>query len=255
MLHQLGLYTTRSPTSIIHAGRTPRSRLTCESSLMPRVQVRSLAKLFVSFRFLSNQSETCAEEVRAIVPLPKGTEVFFPYQPSLEDRAGRREGLERYGFVCNCEMCGLPDDLSDALDKKIKLAKDAQDYLIRFCEQQEHDAIRAIQHVAIFMSITIRERLFFDYTQFYLPLNLLCFFGKTTLLEDVCKAVHQLYQRHLGHKAAEVKILSSYLENALGNISLHKTKEAYLASVGAHRLITRLEETARSIISDIQNIP
>jgi hypothetical protein len=152
-------------------------------------------------------------------------------------------------------MCGLPDDLSNALDKKIKLAKDAEGYLNRFCERQEHDAIRAIQLVAIFMSITIRERLFFDYTQFYFPLNLLCFFGKATLLVEVWKAVLQLYRRHLGHKAAEVKILSSYLEHALGTINLDKTKEAYLASIGADRLDTRLEETARSIISDIQNIP
>jgi hypothetical protein len=114
--------------------------------------------------------------VRAIVPLSKGTEIFFQYQPSLEDRAGRRESLERYGF-----MCGLPDDLSNALDKKIKLVKDADDYWYRFIIRKEHDAIRAIQLVAILMSITIRERLFFDYAQFYLPLNLLCFFPEKQL--------------------------------------------------------------------------
>jgi hypothetical protein len=125
--------------------------------------------IFFSFVF-SSPRKRCAEEVRAIVPLPKGSEVFFPYKTSLSSRAERRESLKNYGFVCNCELCALPIRLSIALDKKIKLAKDAQSYLIRFCERQEHDAIRALQLLDIYMSVTIREGLFFDYSLFFVPL-------------------------------------------------------------------------------------
>jgi hypothetical protein len=193
--------------------------------------------------------------VRAIVPLSKGTEILFPYQPSLEDRAERRKSLERYGFVCNCEMCGLPDDLSDALDKKIKLLKDADDYLSRLYlyQQKEHDAIRALQNLEIYMSITIRERLLFSYGPFMRPLHFFFYFGRATLFEEVGKAVHQLYQRHLGK--AEVGPLALYLDNALHNIVPNPEIEGHLASLGAGRFDDRLKEMARSIISEIQNIP
>jgi hypothetical protein len=196
--------------------------------------------------------------VRAIVSLSKGTEILFPYQPSLEDRAERRKSLERYGFVCNCEICGLPNDLSDALDEKIKLVKDAVLYWNRLYKGQEIDVIRAVQLVEIFMSITIRERLFFNYALFVHPLNLLRAFGKPALLEEVCKALRQLYQRHLGngvHRGAGVKTVSLYLEESLRHVDGHQTNEAYLAFVRGHRLDTRLEAMARSVISYIQNIP
>jgi hypothetical protein len=87
---------------------------------------------------LTGQSKTFAKEVRAIVPLAKGTEDLFCYKFRLLERADRRQFFsETCQFDCNCELCALPDDLSNNLDTKIMLANDAAKYLERFFARKE----------------------------------------------------------------------------------------------------------------------
>jgi hypothetical protein len=225
------------------------------------------------FGFFLVKRKSCAEEVRAIVPLPKGTEVLFPYQVALRDRAGRRASLKSYGFVCNCELCALPDDLSNALDTKINLANNASDYLGRFFERQERDAIRALQFLDIFMSGIIRERLFFqfldifmsgiirerlffDYTHFFAALRLFHILGNPILLQQVGKAILGVLQRHLGtgvYDGAAAETLALYLDESK-RLDTTGSKQNYLSANGDHTLNAQLEKTASSIISNIQNL-
>jgi hypothetical protein len=194
--------------------------------------------------------------VRAIVPLPKGTELFYSYNLGLLDRAGRRKSLEhRHEFVCHCELCALPDDLSNALDAKINQAFDTALYLSRFYKG-EGDPFRAIQTTAFLMSTIIRERLFFTYAHFFIPLQLFTAMGRPDLLQEVGKTIFRLFRRHLGSNGvgdgnASVEEVSLYIEDALSRF----TPEAFSRTNRDRRLEALLEKAASDIVSDIQSLP
>jgi hypothetical protein len=216
--------------------------------------------LLLNLRF-SGQSKTFAQEVRAIVPLAKGTEVLFTYQFSLLERAERRQYTSKaFRFECNCELCALPDDLSNALDTKIKLAKEASEYLDRFLGRKEPDAIRAVHSLDTFMSTVIRERLLVHYPDFFYALRLLAVFGNPTLLQRVGHAILRLFRRYLGTSYsggnAGVESVSWFFDKALRDISDSK-KHRYFISIGAHGADAQreLEKTVSSIISNLQSLP
>jgi hypothetical protein len=196
--------------------------------------------------------------VRAIVPLPKGTEVLFPYRASLRSRAQRQESLKDYGFLCNCEICALPDRLSNALDTKIKLVNDASEYMDRLVTGADLDMFRLVKLVDIHMSIIIRERLFFDYTLFFLPIRLLHILIEKPLLRRVGKAIQQVFQRHLGtgvHMAAGVEQLSFHVETALNDTGSRELRD-FIASNKAVWLPihAQIEKMASNIISNLQSL-
>jgi hypothetical protein len=201
--------------------------------------------------------------MRAIVPLPKGTEVLFSYKECLRDRATRRDSYRNLAFVCNCEMCALPDDLSNALDIKIKKANDAADYLERFFKPQfpvtEPNIIRAVELLDIYMSIVIGERLFSDYTQFFFPLKIFGFLGGPVLLKQIGQAIVRLYRRHLGEDGvtggtASVQIFTSCLERLLRGCADMKLLD-FMDTFPDHPLSAQLEKTASNIISALESLP
>jgi hypothetical protein len=199
--------------------------------------------------------------VRTIVPLAKGTEVLFSYPYGLRERAERRRHIsEAYTFDCNCELCALPDDASNALDTKIKLANEASEYLDRFFARKEPDAIRAVQSLDTFMSIMIQERLLVHYPNFFYALRLLAVFGNSTLLQQVGQAILHLFRRHLGTGYnggnAGVRSVSSYLDEALRDIADSK-KHEYFISIGTRSVDAQLEleKAVSSIISNLQSLP
>jgi hypothetical protein len=222
-----------------------------------------LLKCFFLLHF-SGQSKTFAQEIRAIVPLAKGTEVLFAYQLRLRKRAERREFLwKAYKFHCNCELCALPDDLSNALDTKIELASNAAEYLDRFYARKEHDAIHAVLSLDIFMSIMIRERLSAYYPDFYRPLQLLGLFGNKNLLQQVGQAIIRVFHRYLGTgysvssgATAGVESVSLFVDEALRHIS-DPNIHGYFVSIEAYGEDAQLEfeKVISSIISDLQSLP
>jgi hypothetical protein len=219
-----------------------------------------LGFLLIVFFLSLVKSKSFAYEVRAIVPLPKGTEVLYTYQPDLLNRAERQEViLKNFGFVCNCELCALPDDLSGALDVKINLANYATEEFDCFFESEpdEQESIRALRLLDNYMSIVIQERLFFDYPKLYLPIPLFAVFGNATLLRQVGQAIIRVLRRHLGTGVcggnAGVEFAAPYFEMALrhADSSLH----ALLAADRAHPLNAQLRKTAASIISNLESLP
>jgi hypothetical protein len=226
--------------------------------MMPRSG--PFADFFLLFGF-SHQSKTFAQEVRAIVLLPKGTEVLFPYNPALDVRAERRERLaKRYGFVCQCELCALPDDLSNALDVKIKQANDAYAYVDRYLHHKENGRVRVLKLLDTFVAFTIRERLYFNYTDFFLPVKIFAFLQEPELLQQVGNAVLRIFRRHLGSGNsidgnASVKSLSSFIESAQPGIAEFRRMEA-LFNVGIDpHLDTQRKKTAASVLSNLQSLP
>jgi hypothetical protein len=201
--------------------------------------------------------------VRAIVPLAKGTEVLFTYQFSLLERAERRQYTAKaFKFECNCELCALPDDVSNALDTKIKLANEASEYLDRFLHRQEPDAIRAVQSLDTFMSTIIRERLLVCYSDFFYPLRLLAVFGNPTLLRRVGHSILRLFRRYLGTGYsggnAGVESVSWLLDEALRDIA-DSEKHEYFFSIGTRGVDAQreLEKAVSSIVStgNLQSLP
>jgi hypothetical protein len=208
---------------------------------------------------LSRKSKTFAREMRATVPLAKGTEVLYCFSQSLLDRAGRRDMVKNYGFVCNCELCALPDDLSIALDNKIRQAREAADYLKLFCgreQMNERNMLRAVELLDIYTSIIIRERLFFAYSQFLLPVKVVAILGTQAQLQKVGHAVLQIFRRHLGtcgfgdsDASVSVDALSSWLESTFISFEKH----TFLCADSP--LHVQMEQTASRIISDLESIP
>jgi hypothetical protein len=206
--------------------------------------------------------------VRAIVPLAKGTEVLFSYMPHLHDRAARRESLDSYGFVCNCELCALPDHLSNALDTKIKKARIARRHVKRFYNSvfkegkdwyEERDAIHALRHFDIYMSTIIRERLFYHYDPFDLPIEFFHIFGKKAVLQRVGQAVLNVLHRHLGTGVCGDGMGVDSVSWLLEQLQLHmvdsKKYFIYMESKRSHILDAQIENTASSIISCLQSLP
>jgi hypothetical protein len=192
------------------------------------------------------------------VSLPKGTEVLSSYNLNMAGRAARRESLKCYGFECNCELCALPDDLSNALDVKIKLANDAAAYLYRFYELEEDDPYRAVQLLDVFMSITIRERLVFKYNQFFLPLKIFGLLAKPRLVQQVGDAILRVFYRHLGDTGlgdgnASVENMTATLERVRDQLVIPQSES--LASMGLHDLDAQLEKAASSIVSYLKSVP
>jgi hypothetical protein len=162
--------------------------------------------------------------------------------------------------VCNCELCALPDDLSDALDTKIESVNKAAKYLDRFCLGQERDGVHAIQLLDMLMTTIIKERLFFDYSRFFLPLQLFTFFGNVTLLQQVGQATLSVLRRYLGTGIsaaggdAGIEYVSSYIKQSLRHIA-DSTTHAYRSVNTAHALNAQLKKTASNIISNLQSLP
>jgi hypothetical protein len=256
ILNRLALYSTCSPGSIIRAGRTARSPLIGERVLHSLELDLLLTCFFLGF---SLERENFARVVRAMIPLPKGTEVLWPYKPSLCSRAVRRESLKRFGFVCNCELCALPSNLSKALDTKIKLANEAAAYLDHFCIPKltgtvpEADIVRAVELLDAYMSTIIGERLYFQYTQFNLSLRVLAVFGKPALVERVGRAILRLYRRHLGDRDGLVEVFSSWLDATL-RIMADMRPYVYLGYIPDDSFNARLEKTVSTIISSIESL-
>jgi hypothetical protein len=174
--------------------------------------------------------------------------VLFTYLSDLLDRAGRRESLvNKHRFVCNCELCALPDDLSNAFDTKIKLANEASDRLDRFyfkgqVPAAERDIIRVVHSLDTFMSIIIWQRLFFDYQQLFWPLRIFQAFARPTLLQRVAQAIIRVLRRYLGtgsSKGAGVEFVTSFLKDEIDSFLLE----------------AQLEKTASTIISNLQSLP
>jgi hypothetical protein len=166
-------------------------------------------------------------------------------------RAARRASLECYGFVCNCELCALPNDRSKALDTKIKKANDAARYLDRFSKKEECNAIRAAQLLDVFMTTIIGERLFL-YEHFANTLSLFAQFRKPNLLQQVGKAILHVLNHHLGAGDSNAVVFSLCL-GMFTQLAQPKPEDNFPAN--KHRLDAELEKTASSIVFNLQSLP
>jgi hypothetical protein len=278
MLYRLGPYSTCSAASIIPADLIAQSLLTGECSVLMTLAGSLTGFLFS--RFFFGKSKTFAQEVRAAVPLPKGTEVHITYKEGIYgDRAARRQVLEKEcGFVCKCELCSLPDVLSSALDMKINLVNEADAFMYNLMDgprkedwgtfrrisgprPKERDVMRATQLLDLRMTIAIQERLFaHDYSQFSVPIKLLTFFGQPTLVERVGQATLRVLRRHLGTSISGgdtgVKQMSGYIQLAASaaDAVAQAKPDAYLSAGPDHPVNVQLEKTASSIISNLQSL-
>lgn len=68
--------------------------------------------------------------VHALRDIPKGEEITIYYLGRDASRARRRERLrEKFGFLCSCNMCSLPTQLSQESDARIQRIADLDDLI------------------------------------------------------------------------------------------------------------------------------
>jgi hypothetical protein len=197
-------------------------------------------------------------EIRALVPIAKGSEVFTTYKSIFEVRATRRESLMSYGFFCQCEVCGLPDHLSDARDAKLKSAKDALDFLqdILFSRKfllRKADVRRGLQCVRTYFSFVTQERTFDDET-LMIPIFFFAFLGLSKPMRDIGEVLHPILMRYWGpgHGIVSAKSLSRYLNDPRTNIQWegYKRNGNLVSLAGFDDLI---QKTVSSIITSLRN--
>jgi hypothetical protein len=201
-----------------------------------------------------------ALEVRAIVPLAKGTEVFGSYTSKLGfgSRANRRKALEeKGGFVCQCEICTLPDDLSDALDTKITDAMKAGRYINQMFNGTHSDYDGGVRCIETLMT-TITEERIFNPNDLMMPILFFAFFHLRILLAEVGQVLVPVLERYWGTDKGigehPANTLRRYLEDPL-TIPAWASGELYRATNLGREFYARLGQVASNIITSLKSLP
>ncbi len=77
-------------------------------------------------------------ELRALLPIKEGEQIFVSYLDNLQLRSARRAHLRSaYGFICNCPACAIPpsdisfrDNLRELLAETVQLDKANDDSVL-----------------------------------------------------------------------------------------------------------------------------
>jgi hypothetical protein len=212
--------------------------------------------------------DRCSLEIRAVVHIPKGTEILRSYLPTLYGRAERQEYLETYKILCQCESCALPDDSSDTLDSRIHAIRSAElfvedaskkDCRSKSKKELESDSMHALQLLEHVSSSLLEMPLFQRYLLF-IPLDILAFLGREDRILKVAEALLPVYKRYLGdHRGLGsgedmVEILSRLLENPRCHPFWRNWEPAGSQSV-RKRIKHRLQKATSDLISCIQKYP
>jgi hypothetical protein len=194
-------------------------------------------------------------ELRAEVPIPKGSEIFFSYQPSIHIRARRREQLKCYGFDCHCEMCALPDPLSDALDAKINMANDALEFVFKFLYGKEDDMCRCLSSLETLISITSEEGLLDEQT-LLMPVIFILVFGRIEPLREVGQVVLSVFQRYWAPTSLVIKYLSGVLDNPQASPIWNHIKVPWISQSEADsdEFDARLQTMASNVVSSLRQL-
>jgi hypothetical protein len=122
-------------------------------------------------------------EIRALVPIAKGSEIFLNTYKQIYSTRATRQGifLQEYHFICRCEVCTLLDHLSDARDAKFELAADAADFITNVMDGKalltsEADVRRVLEGLQTYYSFITQERTL-DHMLPMLPIFLFNFLG------------------------------------------------------------------------------
>jgi hypothetical protein len=206
---------------------------------------------------LTRRSSRCIAEVRAIVPVAKGTEVFYSNSPTLRSRADRRKELEdAHGFVCHCELCTLPDHLSNALDSKIFAAIEANRYIMLMFGGMYNDYVNVARCVETLIT-TITEERMLSVQHLMTPILFFAFFHKRRLVKMVGQVVLSVFERYWGpgqEKGEQPAInLSRMLENPPDWHSGERERRR-VSNLG-EVFNARLDEVASNIIASLKRLP
>jgi hypothetical protein len=157
-----------------------------------------------------------------------------------------------YSFVCRCEVCGLPDHLSDARDAKLKLAYDASNFIWEIVTGKQElkgnpDVRRALQCVQTYFSFVTQERLFDDQKLLLLPIYFFSFLGLPERVREVGEVLLPILTRYTGagHGSTSAKFLSQYLKD------LKPRRPNLKLPAGFDDLI---QKTVSSVISNLRDI-
>jgi hypothetical protein len=196
-----------------------------------------------------------------MVPLAKGTEVLISYLSMLESRAIRQKTLEKAGFsaACHCEVCTLPSRLSDALDKKIKAAIEADDYLVQMFEGKHKDYVGGARCLETLVT-TITEERMFTLHHLMTPIFFFTFFRKRRLLKEVGQVLVPILGRYwgkdqgIGDQPADT--IPRYLEDP-STMPVWKDAERLRVPIfkSGQVVHAQLERVASNIITSLKRLP
>jgi hypothetical protein len=167
--------------------------------------------------------------------------------------------LESEGFLCQCELCALPDHISDTLDVKLKVIDEAAWFIVdrKECKDEE-DSLRALQHLEDVTS-SLSEPRIASYIDFILPLHLLAYLGREDRFLKVLEAMIPAYERCLGNRglgdgAVFVEVLYRFRANPRCNPYWRNWDPAGTYST-KKRINRRIQTATSDFISLLQKYP
>jgi hypothetical protein len=189
-----------------------------------------------------------------MVPLAKGAEVFYSYMPALGSKADRQKLLnETGGFLCRCEMCTLPDYLSDALDTKIKIAIGARLYINQMLDGTHNDYVGGARCI----ETLITEERIFSANLLLMSTTFFVFFRRRRLLKEVGQVLVPILERYWGSEPGIGEQPADSLSRLLKNPpDWHSGEHGRLrVSNLGEEFQARLGEVASNIIAILKRLP
>jgi hypothetical protein len=195
--------------------------------------------------------------MRALVPIAKGSEIFINACDYyiFDSRPARRKNIAReYDFVCQCEVCTLPDHLSDARDAKLWLAGDASDFIWgvlkgRTLLRTEADVRRGLKGLQAFFSFIMQERTLSNMLP-ALPVFFFTHLGLEKPLRDIGKDFCHFFSLYWDPVSA--RHFARIINNPRTNENWELYKRLGTPHLPLHRLDDLIQETVSSIVSDLR---
>jgi hypothetical protein len=195
-----------------------------------------------------------------MVPLAKGTEVLSSILPTLEPRAVRQKILKNArGFVCYCEVCILPDHLSNALDAKIKAAIEADLYIAKMLDGTHKDYDGGARCLETLIT-TITEERILTFHHLMMSIHFFTFFRNPKLLREVGQVLVPILARYYGTEEGYGKQPADSLPLAIKDPSvlpIWGDAERLRAPIfkSGQAFHARLERVASNVIASLKRLP
>jgi hypothetical protein len=220
------------------------------------VEPRPSSPSLLTWLYYFVRRENFAYELRAVAPIAKGSEIFFSYLRLMRVRDERRGLLNKYGFICHCEMCALPDRLSDALDAKINLVKDAStfEFLREILSGPNEDNIRrGLSTLETIVAISTEERLL-DTQTLMTPFAFLFLFRRLKLVGKVGQVLLSVFRRYCGPGSIVVKYISGCLDNPRASPAWNLLPVHWASQAVREDFDEKLETMAANVVSSLRKL-
>ncbi|RPD53882.1 SET domain-containing protein [Lentinus tigrinus ALCF2SS1-7] len=153
-------------TNALHIGLLPGSTQQYAAVCKDTSRINHSCSPNAAYRF---DLDTFSIEVRALFPIPAGSQVFISYIDPAQSRAARQQALSDYGFVCACAYCSLTGpELAQSETRRGLIARADADHAARDAalERWARDPIMPDDYInrvdKMYMDLFEAEQLYYE---------------------------------------------------------------------------------------------